>query len=86
MGEDAILSLRDRVYRLLPRDLVNKSTPSKLRMKQLRAISGHMLGAAGVQIPKDNLDDLHALREEDGTSEIMDPQDLLGSLLLADTN
>ncbi|GJW04575.1 hypothetical protein Tco_0672632 [Tanacetum coccineum] len=51
---------------------------------ELRAISGHMLGAAGVQIPEDNLDDLHSLRKEDGTSEIMDPQDLLGSFLLAD--
>ncbi|GJX85713.1 hypothetical protein Tco_0336487 [Tanacetum coccineum] len=43
-----------------------------------------MLGAAGVQIPENNLDDLHSSREEDGTSETMDPQDLLGSLLLAD--
>ncbi|GKA45753.1 retrovirus-related pol polyprotein from transposon TNT 1-94 [Tanacetum coccineum] len=42
-----------------------------------------MLGAAGVQIPENNLDDLHSSREEDGTSETMDPQDLLGSLLLA---
>ncbi|GJT64741.1 hypothetical protein Tco_1016221 [Tanacetum coccineum] len=42
-----------------------------------------MLGAAGVQIPKNNLDDLHSSREEDETSETMDPQDLLGSLLLA---
>ncbi|GJU16235.1 hypothetical protein Tco_1144201 [Tanacetum coccineum] len=37
-----------------------------------------MLGAAGVQIPENNLDDLHSLRDEDGTSETMDPQDLLG--------
>ncbi|GJY65557.1 hypothetical protein Tco_0467795 [Tanacetum coccineum] len=43
-----------------------------------------MLGAAEVQIPEDNLDDLYSSREEDGTSETMDPQDLLGSLLLAD--
>ncbi|GKG53917.1 hypothetical protein Tco_0555317, partial [Tanacetum coccineum] len=42
---------------------------------ELSAISGHMLGAAAIQIPEDNLDDLHSLREEDGTSEIMDPQD-----------
>ncbi|GJU27074.1 hypothetical protein Tco_1165695 [Tanacetum coccineum] len=28
-----------------------------------------MLGAAGVQIPEDNLDDLHSSREEDGTLE-----------------
>ncbi|GKF34117.1 hypothetical protein Tco_0107317 [Tanacetum coccineum] len=42
-----------------------------------------MLGAAEVQIPENNLDNLHSSREEDGTSETMDPQDLLGSLLLA---
>ncbi|GJU85241.1 hypothetical protein Tco_1292787 [Tanacetum coccineum] len=43
-----------------------------------------MLGAAGVQIPENNLEDLHSSREGDGTSETMDPQDLLGSFLLAD--
>ncbi|GJX80634.1 hypothetical protein Tco_0328783 [Tanacetum coccineum] len=37
-----------------------------------------MLGAARVQIPENNLDDLHSSREEDGTSKTMDPQDLLG--------
>ncbi|GKG17665.1 hypothetical protein Tco_0362622, partial [Tanacetum coccineum] len=43
---------------------------------ELRAISGHMLRAARVQIPEDNLDeDLHSSREEDGTSETMDPYD-----------
>ncbi|GJU63032.1 hypothetical protein Tco_1244867 [Tanacetum coccineum] len=45
-----------------------------------------MLGAAGVQIPENNLDNLHSAREEDGTSETMDPQDGLGSFLLADTD
>ncbi|GJW91731.1 hypothetical protein Tco_0169284 [Tanacetum coccineum] len=43
-----------------------------------------MLGAVEVQIRENNLDDLHSSREEDGTSETIDPQDLLGSLLLAD--
>ncbi|GJV91480.1 hypothetical protein Tco_1539293, partial [Tanacetum coccineum] len=43
-----------------------------------------MLGAAGVQIPENSLDDLQASREEDGTLETVDPQDLLGSLLLSD--
>ncbi|GKF32865.1 hypothetical protein Tco_0102663, partial [Tanacetum coccineum] len=38
-----------------------------------------MLGAAEVQIPESNLDDLHSSREEDGKSETMDPQDGLGS-------
>ncbi|GKB35313.1 hypothetical protein Tco_0880255 [Tanacetum coccineum] len=45
-----------------------------------------MLGATGVQIPENNLENLHSSREEDGTSETMDPQDLLGSFLLADIN
>ncbi|GJW51661.1 hypothetical protein Tco_0093012 [Tanacetum coccineum] len=43
-----------------------------------------MLGAAGVQIPENNLENLQSLREEDGTLETVDPQDLLGSLMLAD--
>ncbi|GKF61592.1 hypothetical protein Tco_0181646, partial [Tanacetum coccineum] len=33
-----------------------------------------MLEAARVQIPENNLDNLHSAREEDGTSETMDPQ------------
>nr|GEZ20986.1 hypothetical protein [Tanacetum cinerariifolium] len=41
-----------------------------------------MLGAAEVQIPENNLDDMHSSREEDGTLKTKDPQDLLGSLLL----
>nr|GFC46232.1 hypothetical protein [Tanacetum cinerariifolium] len=46
-----------------------------------RAISGHMLRATGVQVPEDDLDDLHAEREE-ATLELEDPQELLGSNLL----
>nr|GEZ47903.1 retrovirus-related Pol polyprotein from transposon TNT 1-94 [Tanacetum cinerariifolium] len=42
-----------------------------------------MHGAAKVQIPENNLDNLHSSRKEDGTLETMDPQDLLGSFLLA---
>ncbi|GJZ06312.1 hypothetical protein Tco_0540105 [Tanacetum coccineum] len=49
---------------------------------ELRAISSHMLGASRVQIPQNNLENLQSLREEDGTSEIVDPQDCLGSLVL----
>nr|GFB70343.1 hypothetical protein [Tanacetum cinerariifolium] len=37
-----------------------------------------MLRAAEAQTPKNNLENLHSSREEDGTSETMDPQDLLG--------
>ncbi|GKD35096.1 hypothetical protein Tco_1250605, partial [Tanacetum coccineum] len=36
----------------------------------------------GVQIPENNLDNLQSLREEDGISETVDPQDCLGSLEL----
>ncbi|GKF06778.1 hypothetical protein Tco_0037446, partial [Tanacetum coccineum] len=50
---------------------------------KLIAISSHILGAARVQILENNLDDLHSSREEDGTSETMNPQDLPGSLLFA---
>ncbi|GKE93893.1 hypothetical protein Tco_1574988, partial [Tanacetum coccineum] len=50
------------------------------KVGKMRAIFNHMLGAARVQIPEDNLDDLHASREEDGTLEFMDPQDLLVGL------
>nr|GEV03119.1 putative reverse transcriptase domain-containing protein [Tanacetum cinerariifolium] len=44
---------------------------------ELRAISGHMLGASGVQIPENNLDNLHSIIK-DGTLEIMVPQELSG--------
>nr|GEW22744.1 hypothetical protein [Tanacetum cinerariifolium] len=50
-----------------------------LQVDELRAISGHMLGASRVQIPENNLDNLHSIIE-DGTLEIMDPQELLGFL------
>ncbi|GKB35404.1 hypothetical protein Tco_0880346 [Tanacetum coccineum] len=42
---------------------------------ELRVISGYVLGAPGVQIPQNNLDNLRSIKEEDGTSEIVDPQD-----------
>ncbi|GKC50112.1 hypothetical protein Tco_1072857, partial [Tanacetum coccineum] len=42
---------------------------------ELRAVSCHMLGASGVQIPQNNLDNLKLTREVDGTSETLDPQD-----------
>ncbi|GJZ60124.1 hypothetical protein Tco_0615940 [Tanacetum coccineum] len=45
-----------------------------------------MLGAAGVQIPENNLDDLHSSREEDGTSETMDPQDGLDGFTPVEEN
>nr|GEX05045.1 hypothetical protein [Tanacetum cinerariifolium] len=53
---------------------------------ELRAISSHVLGASGVQIPENNLDNLHSTIEEDGTLEIMDPQDIFGSFLSADND
>nr|GEW02114.1 hypothetical protein [Tanacetum cinerariifolium] len=49
---------------------------------ELRAIFGHMLGASGVQIPENNLDNLHSIIKDE-TLEIVDPQELLGSFLLA---
>ncbi|GKB64742.1 hypothetical protein Tco_0920928 [Tanacetum coccineum] len=41
---------------------------------ELGAVSGHMLGAPGVQIPQNNLDNLQSIREEDGTLEQWIPQ------------
>ncbi|GJV40271.1 hypothetical protein Tco_1418711 [Tanacetum coccineum] len=35
------------------------------------------------QIPEDDLDNVHSLREVDGTLVFVEPQDLLGSCLLA---
>nr|GEU38046.1 hypothetical protein [Tanacetum cinerariifolium] len=52
------------------------------KVDELRVIFGHLLGAFRVQIPWNNLDNLQLIREEDGTSEIVDPQDCLGSLVL----
>ncbi|GKE12211.1 hypothetical protein Tco_1415762, partial [Tanacetum coccineum] len=52
---------------------------------ELRAIFGHVLRAAGVQIPQNNLDNLQSIREEkDGAIEVSDPRDVPGSILLAD--
>ncbi|GJV48021.1 hypothetical protein Tco_1438233, partial [Tanacetum coccineum] len=54
---------------------------------ELRAISGHVLGASGVQIPQNNLDNLQSIREEeDGATEVSDPQDVPGSIMLVVIN
>ncbi|GJZ78139.1 hypothetical protein Tco_0642811 [Tanacetum coccineum] len=47
---------------------------------ELRAISGHVLRATGVQITENDLDNLHSLREVDGILVFVDPKDLLGFL------
>nr|GEW70336.1 hypothetical protein [Tanacetum cinerariifolium] len=60
----------------------NRTQKILYEVDELRAISGHMLGASGVQIPEKNLDNLHSIIE-DVTLEIVDPQELLGSFLLA---
>ncbi|GKA37046.1 hypothetical protein Tco_0723611 [Tanacetum coccineum] len=41
-----------------------------------------MLRAFRVQIPQNNLDNLQSIKEEDRTSETVDPQDCLGFLVL----
>ncbi|GKB79405.1 hypothetical protein Tco_0946300, partial [Tanacetum coccineum] len=51
---------------------------------ELRAIFGHVLGAARVQIPHNNLKNLQLIREEeDGATKVSDPQEVPGSILLA---
>ncbi|GKF78293.1 hypothetical protein Tco_0230763, partial [Tanacetum coccineum] len=44
---------------------------------ELRAISGHVLRATGIQILEDDLDNLHSFKEVDGILVFVDPQDLL---------
>ncbi|GJV69194.1 hypothetical protein Tco_1484703 [Tanacetum coccineum] len=61
----------------------SKSTQKILnKVDELRVVSGHMLGASGVQIPKNNLDNLELTREVDGEFKIVDPQFLLGFEML----
>ncbi|GKG38421.1 hypothetical protein Tco_0460133, partial [Tanacetum coccineum] len=49
-----------------------------------RAISGHVLRESRVQIPHNNLDNLQSIREEeDGATEVSNPRDVPGSILLA---
>ncbi|GKC24615.1 hypothetical protein Tco_1026765 [Tanacetum coccineum] len=51
---------------------------------KLRAISGHVLRASGVQIPQNNLDIMQLIsEEEDGETKVSDPRDILGFILLA---
>nr|GFC18220.1 hypothetical protein [Tanacetum cinerariifolium] len=54
------------------------------KIGELRTISIHVLGAFGVQIPQDDLDNLRSTEEEeeDGATEVLDPQDVLNSVLL----
>ncbi|GJW13774.1 hypothetical protein Tco_0017907 [Tanacetum coccineum] len=62
-------------HRLSTHEFTNK-------VDELRALPGHMLGAARVQVPEDELDDLQWTREENREFEIVDPQFLLGSEML----
>ncbi|GKC08778.1 hypothetical protein Tco_1000388 [Tanacetum coccineum] len=54
---------------------------------ELRAIFSHVLGASGVQIPQNNLDNQRSTEEEeDGATGVLDPRDVPGSVLLEITN
>ncbi|GJU86053.1 hypothetical protein Tco_1293599 [Tanacetum coccineum] len=54
------------------------------KIGELRSIFGYVLGASIVQIPQNNLDNLQSIiEEEDGATEVSDPRDLPGSILLA---
>nr|GEY41756.1 hypothetical protein [Tanacetum cinerariifolium] len=54
--------------------------------RSLNSLNTSLDYAFRVQIPENNLENLHSSIEEDGTLETVDPQDLLGSFLLADKN
>nr|GFB89018.1 hypothetical protein [Tanacetum cinerariifolium] len=58
----------------------NRAKKLLYKIDELRVISGHVLGATRVQIPKDDVDNLQSVIEVE-TLEL-DPQDLLGSILL----
>ncbi|GJR55816.1 hypothetical protein Tco_1406337 [Tanacetum coccineum] len=65
--------------------IITKSDSTKkifYKFDELRAFSSHVLIASRVQVPEDNLNDLHWIREEDGDFETADPQFLLGSKML----
>nr|GEW36637.1 retrovirus-related Pol polyprotein from transposon TNT 1-94 [Tanacetum cinerariifolium] len=64
----------------VPKELPKVSMKFLYKVDELRAIFSHMLGASEAQIPENNLDNLHLIIK-DGTLEIMDPQELLGSFL-----
>ncbi|GKE63224.1 hypothetical protein Tco_1513591, partial [Tanacetum coccineum] len=52
------------------------------KVDELRVLPRHVLGAARVQVPEDDLNDLKWTWEEDGAVETLDPQSLLGFELI----
>ncbi|GJT02595.1 hypothetical protein Tco_0823764 [Tanacetum coccineum] len=78
---DLIVTIPHNLYNLI---ITKSGSSQKLadKIDELRALSGYVLGAARVQVPKDNLYDMRWTREEDGEIETLDPQFLLGSELL----
>ncbi|GJX45183.1 hypothetical protein Tco_0261859 [Tanacetum coccineum] len=77
MGEGHIISANESLYKL-----VSLEHKFFYKVDELRALSGHVLRASRVQVPEDDLNDLHWTQEEDGEFETMDPQFLLGSKML----
>ncbi|GKB94827.1 retrovirus-related pol polyprotein from transposon TNT 1-94 [Tanacetum coccineum] len=62
-------------------NLVDSTEKFMNEIGELRAIFGHVLGASGVQIPQNNLDNLQLIREEEnGATEVSNPRDLSGSI------
>ncbi|GKA44270.1 hypothetical protein Tco_0736994 [Tanacetum coccineum] len=67
--------------------IITKSDGTKkvfYKVDELSALLGHVLRASRVQVPNDDLYDLHWTREKDREFEIVDPQFLLGSKMLED--
>ncbi|GJT91713.1 hypothetical protein Tco_1080558 [Tanacetum coccineum] len=54
-------------------NIVNLTQKFANEVDELRALPGHMLGAARVQVPEYDLYDLKLTREEDGVVETLDP-------------
>nr|GEU90494.1 F-box protein MAX2 [Tanacetum cinerariifolium] len=95
MRADSCSRFEDALNRLtIPHNLCNLvvtelDSTEKLvnEIGELRAISSHVLGASGVQIPQDGLDNLRSTEEEeDGATEVLDPRDVPSFVLLEITD
>ncbi|GJV09758.1 hypothetical protein Tco_1351299 [Tanacetum coccineum] len=78
---DLIISIPYNLFNLII-TISDGSQKLAYKIDELKALSGHVLRTARVQIPEDDLYDLRWTREEDGEFETLDPQFLLGSELL----
>nr|GEY04836.1 uncharacterized mitochondrial protein AtMg00810-like [Tanacetum cinerariifolium] len=81
LGGGIQVTIPHNLYNLVVTKLY--SIEKLVEIGELRAISSHVLGASGVQIPQDNLDNQRLTEEEeDGATKVLDLQDVSGFVLL----